>query len=77
VNSYLPRNDPQSREGKVTIEEGRGDHWCGVGRLRDNGGDKFMGSQLPTPPGELGVTDIEWIRSTPDRKDGSTAAIAR
>ena len=40
-------------------------------------GDEFVGTQLPTPPDELEVTDREWIRSTLDRKDGSTAAIAR
>jgi hypothetical protein len=40
-------------------------------------GDEFAGTQLPTLPDELAVTDREWIRSTLDRKDGSTAAIAR
>jgi hypothetical protein len=40
-------------------------------------GDEFVGTQLPTPPDELEVTDLEWIRSTLDRKDGSMAAIAR
>jgi hypothetical protein len=42
-----------------------------------HGGDKFVGSQLPILPGELGVTDRELIRSAPDQKDGSTVAIAR
>jgi hypothetical protein len=40
-------------------------------------GDQFVGTLLPIPPGEPGVTDSEMIRSVPDRMDGSTTATAR
>jgi hypothetical protein len=40
-------------------------------------GDQFVGTLLPIPPSEPGVTDNEMIRSAPDRMDGSTTATAR